>query len=116
MYHKQAINLADELTTFVTSETMTDPSVSSLGPNKEKINDSFCYLLADLFLCEDLHLHAGASLKEDLNLDSLDLVELVMNCEREYGIMLQDHEWTGLQTIGEWLSLLYDKTKDTVQD
>ena len=38
-------------------------------------------------------------LKEDLNADSLDLVELMMNLEEQYNITIADEDLTKLQTI-----------------
>lgn len=109
MYHKNAINLADELTTFVTAETNTVKNAESISMTIIEVEDVFLFLLKDLFLCEDLSLTTSAKLGADLGLDSLDLVELVMNCEREFGIALQDPEWIRLVTVGEWLEMLLAK-------
>ena len=38
-------------------------------------------------------------LKEDLNADSLDLVELMMNLEEQYNIVIGDEDLVNLQTI-----------------
>ncbi len=40
-------------------------------------------------------------LKEDLNADSLDLVELMMNLEEEYHITIADDDLVKMQTIGD---------------
>ena len=109
MYHKNAINLADELTTFVTAETNTKISAESISMTKIEVEDVFLFLLKDLFLCEEHSLKKTAKVGADLGLDSLDLVELVMNCEREFGISLQDSEWIRLSTVGEWMDMLAEK-------
>lgn len=40
-------------------------------------------------------------MKEDLNADSLDLVELMMNLEEQYHITIADDDLVKMQTIGD---------------
>ncbi|MFZ5779652.1 MAG: acyl carrier protein [Pseudomonadota bacterium] len=42
-----------------------------------------------------------AKLAEDLGADSLDLVEIVMSFEEQFGIDIPNHAATGLRTVGE---------------
>lgn len=42
-----------------------------------------------------------ARLQEDLGMDSLDAVELVMNVESEYGIIISDEQAMQIKTIGD---------------
>ncbi len=110
MYHKQAIDLAHELTNFVVAET--EPVIRKEvleWPGPKDVPGVLKSLLDELFLLDQSSIRKHASLREDLGLDSLDLVELVMNCERELGITLQDQEWICLKTYGEWEALLVTK-------
>ena len=43
----------------------------------------------------------GTRFKEDLEADSLDLVELVMELEDRYGIRIPDEEAAKIQTVGQ---------------
>ncbi|MBE5855799.1 MAG: acyl carrier protein [Lachnospiraceae bacterium] len=41
------------------------------------------------------------SFKDDLGADSLDLLELVMSCEREYGIEIPTKDLENIHTVGD---------------
>ena len=47
--------------------------------------------------------------KEDLNVDSLDLFELVMAFEEEYGIEIPSEELEGIKTVGAVIKYMQDK-------
>ena len=46
---------------------------------------------------------------DDLDADSLDLVELVMALEEEFGIEVPDEELEGLETVGQAYDLVAGK-------
>ena len=46
-------------------------------------------------------LTAETSIKDDLNADSLDIVELMMDLEEECGISIPDEDAVKLSTIGD---------------
>ena len=52
---------------------------------------------------------AGARFKEDLDADSLDLVELVMALEEGLGIEVAEEELEGITTVGEAVDLVMSK-------
>jgi len=43
----------------------------------------------------------GARFKEDLDADSLDLYELVMELEDRYGISVSEEQAAGIKTVGD---------------
>ena len=47
-----------------------------------------------------------ASFKDDLELDSLDLMELVMAFEEEYGIEIKPEDYEKLSTVGAFIDYL----------
>ena len=47
--------------------------------------------------------------KEDLDVDSLDLFELVMSFEEEYGVEIPSEELESLTTVGAVIKFLQDK-------
>jgi acyl carrier protein len=50
-----------------------------------------------------------ASFADDLDADSLDLVELIMSLEEEFGVAVEEEELEGITTIGGAYDLIVDK-------
>ena len=50
-----------------------------------------------------------ASFADDLDADSLDLVELIMSLEEEVGVTVEEEELEGITTIGGAYDLIVDK-------
>ncbi len=46
---------------------------------------------------------------EELDIDSLDLVELAQIVEDEYGVVLKGEDMKGLQTVGDAIDLIVGK-------
>ena len=42
-----------------------------------------------------------ANLSKDLGLDSLDITDLLIRLESEFGISIPDSDWNSLQTVGK---------------
>ncbi len=56
----------------------------------------------------------GAHFAKDLNADSLDLVELIMSIEEEFGIEIGDDDAAKIETVND--ALHYLETKPTAQE
>lgn len=52
---------------------------------------------------------AGADLAADLGLDSLDLVELMLNLEERFGIEIPDNEMEGVTSVTDVVDLVVSK-------
>jgi len=51
----------------------------------------------------------GVNLRTDLGLDSVDFVQLVIQLQSEYGIILETKELENITLVGEFLDLLQTK-------
>lgn len=67
--------------------------------DEKKLMDEICAAIAKQLRKPLAEVTANKKLKEDLNADSLDLVELMMNLEEQYNIVIGDEDLVNLQTI-----------------
>ena len=55
---------------------------------------------------DDVEITEDTSFKDDLGVDSLDLLELVMAFEEEYNIELNPEELEGISTVGDIMEFI----------
>ncbi len=67
--------------------------------NETKLLEEICTAIAKQLRKPVAEVTADKKLKEDLNADSLDLVELMMNLEEKYNITIADEDLVKMQTI-----------------
>jgi acyl carrier protein len=72
------------------------------------VYDRVAALLVDRFGVPADDISADATF-EDMDLDSLDLVEFSLACEEELGVRIEDEEAEGLSTLGDAVRLLESK-------
>ena len=72
------------------SERLVNVLVSELGLDADKIND-------------------GAHFEEDLDVDSLGVVELLMALEDEFDVNIPDEEAESIITVGQAIDLVHGK-------
>ena len=63
-------------------------------------------IIVDLLGVEEEKVQPAASFREDLEADSLDLVELIMAFEEEFGGEISDEEAQKITTVGEAVEYL----------
>ncbi|MCD1147070.1 acyl carrier protein [Peptoniphilus sp. KCTC 25270] len=69
---------------------------------KEKILE----MIAEQFNVSIENLNGDTNFVDDLNADSIELVEMVMSLEEEFDIQLEDEELAEIKTIGDVLELI----------
>jgi acyl carrier protein len=63
-------------------------------------------IIADQLSVNEDDVVPEASFIDDLNADSLDLVELIMSLEEEFGVKISDEDATKIQTVQDAMSYL----------
>ena len=58
-------------------------------------------IMVDTLGCDEEKITLEASLADDLNIDSLDAVELVMAIEEKYGIKIPDEELGNMKKVSD---------------
>lgn len=66
-------------------------------------------VIAEKLNADGAEITESTSFKDDLNADSLDLFELVMALEEEFGIEISTEDLEKLLTVGDVLKYLSDK-------
>lgn len=73
--------------------------------------ERFTKCAVDVLSVDAAKITKQARFKEDLEADSLDLVELVMSLEEEFGIEVPESDLEGIATIGQAYDLVVSKVK-----
>lgn len=63
-------------------------------------------ILADQLYIDVNDISEDSDIIDDLGADSLDVAELIMSIEEEYGIMVTDERLMGIRTIGQLTDLM----------
>ena len=77
---------------------------------REEVLARVCSALAEALDLPQEEIEEDSRFKEDLEADSLDLVELLLEMEREYGFKVSDEEASEIFTVRDAVQLILDKT------
>lgn len=70
--------------------------------NFEKVKE----IMIDTLGCDEEKITEGARLAEDLNIDSLDAVELIMALEEEFGVKIPDEELGKMNKVSDIMATI----------
>jgi len=79
----------------------------TLGPDESF--DLFRQCAVEVLQVDPAKIVPSARFAEDLNADSLDIVELVMLLEEKFGIKVPESDLDGVQTVGQAYELVTSK-------
>lgn len=68
---------------------------------KKEIFEKLKELVVDQLGVEEDEVTMEASMQDDLGADSLDLVDLVMSVEEEFGVKVADEDLENIKTVGD---------------
>jgi acyl carrier protein len=78
--------------------------------SKEDILAKLKPVIAEQLGVDESDVKEDASFTEDLNADSLDLVELIMSLEEQFQLQISDEDAEKITTVGEAVDYIYEKT------
>ena len=70
------------------------------------INERVTKIIADKLVIDESEITPAANFKKDLGADSIDLVELIMEFEREFDLSIPDEKAEEIQTVGDAITFL----------
>jgi acyl carrier protein len=77
--------------------------------DKEEIDTRVRKVLSEQLAVDEGQVTPDARFAEDLNADSLDLVEAVLALEEEWNIEIPEEEMDGVKTVGQAVQLVASK-------
>jgi acyl carrier protein len=74
-----------------------------------EIEEKTCKILAENLSVPEDQVTPASRFQEDLDADSLDLVEAVLALEEEFGVSIPEEEMEGVKTVGQAIQLVASK-------
>jgi acyl carrier protein len=72
-----------------------------MAASRDEVFERIKEVLSDRLSVEESDITEEANFQEDLDADSLDLVEMIMELEDQFGIKIPDEDAQKIQTVGQ---------------
>ena len=77
--------------------------------SSEEVFEQVREILVERLDVKEDDVNIGAHLRDDLEADSLDLVELIMDLEERFGVKISDEEAQSITTVGEAVDFISER-------
>jgi acyl carrier protein len=77
--------------------------------SREEVFQQVREILVERLDVKEDDVNLGAHLRDDLEADSLDLVELIMDLEERFGVKISDEEAQSITTVGEAVDFIAER-------
>jgi acyl carrier protein len=81
-----------------------------MAASREEIFERVKEVLVEQLGVDEADITEAASFQEDLDADSLDLVELIMELEDQFGVKISDEDAQGIQTVGQAVDYIANRS------
>ena len=78
--------------------------------SREEILTQLRPIIAEQLGVDEADVKEDASFTDDLNADSLDLVEMIMSLEEKFHVQINDEDAEQIKTVGQAVEFIYDHT------
>ncbi|HET9322719.1 MAG TPA: acyl carrier protein [Gaiellaceae bacterium] len=72
-----------------------------MAASRDEVYERIREVLAERLSVEESEITEEANFQEDLGADSLDLVEMIMELEDQFGLKIPDEDAQQIQTVGQ---------------
>ena len=77
--------------------------------SRDEVFEQVREILVERLDVKEDDVNMGAHLRDDLEADSLDLVELIMDLEERFGVKISDEEAQSITTVGEAVDFISER-------
>ena len=75
---------------------------------RTEVESKFIELVSEKVYADSYHVTLDANFQDDLGCDSLDAIEILMEAEREFGVVIPDDRIEHIKTVREAIDLIME--------